>query len=211
MSDDLCQQTLRFGQGKQIQAFIMNCGILAKYGPAQVLLSIDLGEKCESTRIAEIGLLPAVNSGKLRWSQQSSSHLKRRKRQFGELLALAGLATGLSSWGSSWLWHSEDTSKIQNLKKDTELAIAHEQDFDKAFNKDLQDTALVNSYTEKLVDTVHHELCAFETEQEDVKLQDFIDKLAWKFIEEIESTLTHATIPIDGKETTDDRERWFQH
>ena len=196
MSDDLCQRTLHFGRGKQIQAFVMNCGILAKYEPAQVLLSIDFGEKCESIRMAEIGLLPAANSEKLRWSQ--SSHLKRRRRQFGEFLAIAGLATGLSSWGSSWLWHSEDTSKIQNLKKDTELAIAHEEDFDKAFNKDLQDTALVNSYTEKLVDTVHHELCAFETEQETVKLQDFIDKLAWKFIEEVEATLTHATIPIDG-------------
>ena len=198
MSDDLCRRTSHYGRGKRLQAFILDCGILAQYGPDQVLLSIDLGEDCEDVRIAEIGLTPAETNSKLQGSHPNDTQLKRKRRQFGEILGAIGLATGLASWGSSWILHSRDTSKIKHLTKETELAMAHQMDFDSAYDKDLQDTALVNEYTKKLLDTVHHELCAFETEQEDVKLQNFIDKLAWKYIEEVESTLTHASIPIDG-------------
>ena len=193
-SDDLCRVARVFGQGKQYQAYVLNCGLVAATSPVQAMLSMDFSKYCEYVRLVEFGFYPAKTDIKDFWMESHG----RKRRQFGEILGLVGLATGLSSWGSTWFWHSSDNRKIKNLTKNTKLAFAHEEEYDKTFNKDLSDTALVNNYTKSLVTTLHKELCSFETLQTSIKLEHFIDKLAWKYLDEVESTLTHAAIPIEG-------------
>ena len=194
-TNNLCNVVRIFGSKKVHQAFILDCGTLAASGPVEVMLSMEFQRYCSYVRLVNLAFYPAEAKSANFWTKARG---ERNRRQFGEILGIVGLATGLASWGATWYHHSNDEGKIKNLRKNTELTFAHEATFDTTFRKDLTDTALVNEYTKNLVTTVHNELCSFETSQDDIQLEDFIDKLAWKFLTEIESTLTHASIPIEG-------------
>ena len=193
-SDNLCQVIRNFGSGHAIQAWILSCNEINGEMPVELMLSINLGHRCEDVRLAEIAFYPMETDTSNIWSSGKS----RRRRQFGEIIGGLALAAGLSSWGSSWWYHSADSSKIKNLKKTTQLVAAHEEDFDKTFVKETQDTTLVNDYTKKLVSVLHDELCQFETDENRVKLQYFLMELSMRFLTEVEATLTHSSIPIEG-------------
>ena len=193
MRPEICSTKHILGAFRRLTAIIFWCNNLHIKEPIEVRMMINVNKyDCPKFRPAQLFFMPLTS--KINWSGQ----IKRNRRQFGEIALGIGLAASVASWGSSWFFHNSDTKKIAKIDNEVKLSRAHEADYEGLFAEEFQTTTFVNNVTEQILGLTHHEMCKFQVSTAQFEVESFVNKVVEHFLEEVEQTLLHSSVPIPG-------------